>query len=61
MLGHIINNEVDYLTLTVMGSAAMIGGYMGAKFTNKLSVEKLKMIIGIVLVIVALFMFSRLV
>lgn len=59
LLGHIINNEVDYLTLAVMGSTAMIGGYMGAKFTNRLSVKKLKAIIGLVLIVVSLFMFSR--
>ncbi|MDE1769937.1 MAG: hypothetical protein KGI28_05220, partial [Thaumarchaeota archaeon] len=59
--GHIINNQVDYLTLGITGSTAMVGGYIGAKFTNRLSVGKLKASIGIVLIIVALFMFSRVV
>lgn len=59
LLGHIINNEIDYLTFAVMGSTAMIGGYMGARFTNRFSPEKLKMLIGFVLIVVALFMFSR--
>jgi len=59
LLGHVINNEVDYLTLAVMGPSAMVGGYIGAKFTNRFSAERLKLIIGIVLVVVALFMFSR--
>lgn len=59
LLGHLIHNEIDYLTLAVMGPTAMIGGYAGAKFTNKFSAGKLKTIIGIVLVVVALFVFSR--
>lgn len=58
-LGHLINNEVDFLVLSVMGPTAMVGGYIGAKFTNRFSAERLKLVIGIVLVIVALFMFSR--
>lgn len=58
-LGHVLNNEVDYLTLAVMGSTAMIGGYIGAKFTGRFSDDKLKMLIGFVLIVVALFMFLR--
>ena len=42
LLGHMINNEVDYLTLAVMGPSAMVGGYIGAKFTNRFSPERLK-------------------
>ncbi|MGA9843131.1 MAG: sulfite exporter TauE/SafE family protein, partial [Nitrososphaeraceae archaeon] len=35
LIGHIINNNIDYLVLMVMGSAAMIGGYLGARYTNR--------------------------
>lgn len=59
LLGHLINKEVDYLILAVMGPTAMLGGYIGAKFTNKFSAERLKLIIGLVLIVVAMFMFSR--
>ena len=59
MIGHIINNNIDYLVLTVMGSAAMVSGYLGARYTNRFSDKSLKRIIGIVLIIVATTMFPR--
>jgi uncharacterized membrane protein YfcA len=59
LIGHIINNNVDYLVLVIMGSAAMIGGYLGARYTNRFSDRSLKRIIGIVLIIVAITMFLR--
>ena len=59
LIGHIINNNIDYLVLMVMGSAAMIGGYLGARYTNRFSDTSLKRIIGIVLIVVAITMFLR--
>jgi uncharacterized protein len=59
LIGHIINNNVDYLVLLIMGSAAMIGGYIGARYTNRFSDRSLKRIIGIVLIIVGITMFLR--
>ena len=59
LIGHIINNNIDYLALMVMGSAAMIGGYLGARYTNRFSDTSLKRIIGIVLIVVAITMFLR--
>lgn len=59
MIGHVINNNIDYLVLTVMGSAAMVGGYLGARYTNRFSDRSLKRIIGIVLIVVAITMFLR--
>jgi uncharacterized membrane protein YfcA len=59
LMGHIINNNVDYLVLILMGSAAMIGGYLGARYTNRFSDRSLKRVIGIVLIIVAITMFLR--
>ena len=59
MIGHIINNNIDYLVLIVMGSAAMVGGYLGARYTNRFSDKSLKRIIGIVLIVVATTMFLR--
>ena len=58
LIGHLINNEVDYLTLAIMGSTAMIGGYIGAKYTGMFKPERLKLLIGFVLIIVAIFMFT---
>jgi uncharacterized membrane protein YfcA len=57
LIGHLINNNVNYIILTIMGSTAMIGGYIGAKYTNRFSDVTLKRIIGIVLIAVALTMF----
>ena len=59
LIGHIINNNIDYLVLMVMGSATMIGGYLGARYTNRFSDTSLKRIIGIVLIVVAITMFLR--
>jgi hypothetical protein len=58
LMGHIIYG-VDYLTLGIMGSTAMVGAYLGARYTNRFSPERLKFLIAIVLIIVAIFMFSR--
>jgi uncharacterized membrane protein YfcA len=58
-IGHVLNNNVDYLILMVMGPNAMIGAYLGARYTNRFSDSNLKLIIGIVLVVVAVFMFWR--
>jgi uncharacterized membrane protein YfcA len=55
--GHILNNNVDYLVLMVMGSNAMIGAYLGARYTNKFSESNLKFLIGLALAIVAISMF----
>ena len=56
-LGHLINNEVNYIYLIVLGPSAMIGGFLGAKYTNRLSPLTLKKLIGIVLAIVAVVIF----
>jgi hypothetical protein len=59
LTGHLLNNEVDFLILVVMGITASVGGYIGASFTHRFSERDLKRIIGIVLIIVAVSMFSR--
>jgi uncharacterized membrane protein YfcA len=59
LVGHIMNNNIDYLVLAVMGSGAMLGGYLGARYTNRFSERDLKRLIAIVLIIVAITMFLR--
>jgi uncharacterized protein len=59
LIGHFMNSNIDYLVLTIMGAAAMIGGYVGARYTNRFSDRSLKRIIGIVLIVVAITMFLR--
>lgn len=56
-IGHVISNEVNFLYLIVLGPSAMIGGFLGAKYTNHLSQTNLKRLIGIVLAIVAITIF----
>ncbi len=58
-IGHLVNNEVDFLILIVMGFTAMLGGYIGASFTHSFSERNLKRIIGTVLIVVAITMFIR--
>jgi uncharacterized protein len=52
-ISHIISNEVNFLYIIVLGPSAMIGGFLGARYTNRLSPTNLKRLIGIVLAIVA--------
>jgi uncharacterized membrane protein YfcA len=59
LAGHLLNGNVDFLVLGVMGSTAMIGGYIGAKYTNRFSANTLKLLIGIVLIFVAVIMFLK--
>lgn len=59
VIGHLLNNIIDYLILTIMGPAAMLGAFMGAKFTNKINESNLKFIISIVLILVAVTMIRR--
>ena len=59
LVGHLINGNVDFLMMITMGPAAMLGGYMGAKYTNRFSEGSLKLIIGIVLIVVTGFIIWR--
>ena len=52
-IGHTISNEVNFLYLIVLGPSAMFRGFLGARYTNRLSPTNLKRLIGIVLAIVA--------
>jgi uncharacterized membrane protein YfcA len=59
LLGHIINYEVDFVVLSVMGVAAMIGGFAGARYSQRFSDKTIKKILGIVLIAVGVTMFIR--
>jgi uncharacterized protein len=52
LVGHLINGNVNFLVMVTMGPAAMLGGYMGAKYTSRFSEGSLKLIIGIVLIVI---------
>lgn len=59
LIGHIINNNIDYNVLIIMGSTTMVGGYLGPRYTNRFSERRLKQIIGMVLIAIAITMFLR--
>jgi uncharacterized membrane protein YfcA len=52
-ISHVISNEVNFLYIIVLGTSAMLGGFLGARYTNRLSPTTLKRLIGVVLAIVA--------
>ena len=53
IIGHLLNNNIDFVFLLIMGPAAMLGAFMGAKFTNKINESRIKFIISIALIFVA--------
>ena len=56
-IGHLISYEMNFLYLIILGPSAMIGGFLGAKYTNNLSPSILKKLIGIILGIVSVTIF----
>lgn len=46
LIGHVLNNNVVYIILGVMGPGAMVGAYLGARYTNRFSDSSLKFLIG---------------
>ena len=57
LIGHLNNDHVNFLYLIVLGPSAMIGGFLGAKFTNRFSQSTLKRLIGVGLAIVGVSIF----
>ena len=51
-VGHVLQGEVDYVLLVLMGGAAMIGSYYGAKLTGKVQLNSLILAMGLVLLAV---------
>ena len=51
-VGHVIEGEVDYALLAMMGAAAMIGSYYGAKLTGRVQLTNLILAMGLVLMVV---------
>ncbi len=58
-VGHVLQGEVDYALLALMGSAAMIGSYYGAKLTGRVQLTNLILAMGLVLLVVGLFLTVR--
>ena len=51
-VGHVINGQVDYALLALMGAAAMVGSYYGAKLTGRVRLNGLLLAMGVVLMVV---------
>ena len=48
-LGHMLRGNVDYPLVVAMGSTAMIGSYLGARYTGRVSRDRLVATMGVVL------------
>lgn len=51
-VGHVLRGQVDYPLLVLMGSAAMVGSYYGARLTGRVSLDALITTMGGVLIVV---------
>ena len=51
-VGHVVQGEVDYSLLVLMGAAAMVGSYYGAKLTGRVRLDTLILVMGWVLLVV---------
>lgn len=58
-IGHVLEGEVDYVLLVMMGAAAMIGSYYGAKLTGRVRLVNLILAMGLVLLVVGIFLTVR--
>lgn len=56
-VGHVLFGEIHWGILASMGVAAMIGGYMGAKYTGRMETYKLKRLIGYILLVISIAFF----
>ena len=51
-VGHVMRGQVDYALLALMGAAAMVGSYYGAKLTGRVRLNGLLFAMGLVLMVV---------
>ena len=58
-VGHVLHGEVDYALLALMGAAARIGSYYGAKLTGRVQLTNLILAMGLVLLVVGIFLTVR--
>jgi uncharacterized membrane protein YfcA len=56
-LGHMLHLQVDWAVFAIIAPAAMVGAYLGAKQTGKMSPRALKRLMGVVMIVVALPLF----
>ncbi len=58
-VGHVVQGQVDYVLLALMGSVAMVGSYYGAKLTGRVQLTMLILAMGLVLLAVGAILFTQ--
>ena len=58
-VGHVARGHVDYPLAALMGTSAVAGSYLGARMTGRVSLDKLVMAIGVVLIAVGALLLVR--
>ena len=58
-VGHVARGHVDYPLVALMGTSAVAGSYLGARMTGRVSLDKLVMAIGVVLIAVGALLLVR--
>ena len=58
-VGHVVQGQVDYTLLALMGGAAMIGSYYGAKLTGRVRLTMLILAMGVALILVGAVLFVQ--
>ena len=51
-IGHVVQGQVNYPLIGLMGGSAMVGSYYGAKLTGRVSLDTLIRTMGVVLLVV---------
>jgi uncharacterized membrane protein YfcA len=58
-IGHVSRGQVDYPLVALMGTTAMAGSYLGARLTGRVSLDRLVMTMGLVLLAVGALLLWR--
>ena len=58
-IGHVSQGQVDYPLVVFMGTSAMAGSYLGARLTGRVSLDRLVMTMGLVLLVVGTLLMWR--
>lgn len=58
-IGHVVKGEVDYALLVMMGAAAMVGSFYGAKLTGRVRLDTLILTMGWVLLVVGVLLLAQ--
>ena len=58
-IGHVSGGRVDYPIMLLMAAAAVVGSYIGAQFTGKVTLDRLIKAVGAVLLVIGLMLLWR--